>query len=89
MRTVRQLSVALVVTLALAAPASAGEIETGYVPPPPPGEIHTTAPGQIDTPGEIQTGAPGEIHLPPGEAGAVDPATQAALSLLRAALSLL
>lgn len=87
MKTLRQLCVALVLTLALTIPALAGEIQLPPAPPPPPqvatyGEISTPgAPGTIDTP-------PGEIGTPPGGASAVDPATVIALNLLQSVLSL-
>lgn len=83
MKTLRQLSVALVLMLALTMPTFAGEIQTTYTsppPPPPPGEIQTTAPGQIDT------GAPGTIDTPPAPSAS---ATQAALNLLQDLLGLL
>jgi hypothetical protein len=81
MKTLRQLSVALVFAFALTIPALGGTIQTPPAPPPP---------------GEIQTGAPGEIQTPPGEPGTIETppapsnsATQAALNLLQDLLGLL
>jgi hypothetical protein len=80
MKTLRQLSVALVFTLALTIPALAGEMETGKTTPPPTttattaGEIHTTVTGQEETGGS--------------EAIATDSATEIALNLLQSVLSL-
>jgi hypothetical protein len=86
MKTLRQLLVASVLTLALSVPALAGEISTMVVPPPPPpptapGEI-TTMVAQPTTDGEISTGAPGQIDTPESEASAT------VLSLLQTVLSL-
>ena len=80
MKTLRQLPVALVFTLALTIPAFAGEMETGKTTPPPTptattaGEIHTTITGQMDT------GS--------GEATPSDSAMEIALNLLQSVLSL-
>jgi hypothetical protein len=53
MKTLRQICVVVVFTLALTASAFAGEIEiTKTSPPPPPtvqGDIHTTVTGQAET----------------------------------------
>jgi hypothetical protein len=80
MKTLRQLPVALVFTLALTIPAFAGEMETGKTPPPPTstattaGEIHTTVTGQEETGSS--------------EATATGSATEIALNLLQSVLSL-
>jgi hypothetical protein len=82
MKTLRQLSVALVFALALTAPALAGDIETGKTPPPPSNQTIATADGQIETTvaGQIETGS--------SETTAADSATEVALSLLQSVLSL-
>jgi hypothetical protein len=80
MKTLRQLPVALVFTLALTMPAFAGEMETGKTTPSPTptattaGEIHTTVTGQEETGSS--------------EATATDSATELALNLLQSVLSL-
>lgn len=60
MKSLRQLCVALVVTLSLAIHTFAGGIETGIAPPPPAlaGEIQIGVAGQMDTMvnGDIETG---------------------------------
>jgi hypothetical protein len=60
MKTLRQLSVALVFVFAFTTPSFAGEIQIPIAPPPPTlaGEIQTTSVGQIDTTanGDIETG---------------------------------
>jgi hypothetical protein len=76
MKNLRQLSVALAFTFALAIPAFAGEIETTLVPPTAPahitqGEIHTTVTGQAEE-----------------ATAATDSATQVALNILQSVLSL-
>ncbi len=48
MKTLRQLSVASVFTLALTMPAFAGQIDTTSTPPPPPAQA-ATADGEIET----------------------------------------
>jgi hypothetical protein len=82
MKTLRQLSVALVFTLALTIPALAGDIETMIVPPPSQAQTATTN-------GGIQTGVTGQIETPSGEATATGSATNAALNLIQSVLSLL
>ncbi len=80
MKTLRSHLSALVFTLALTVPAFGGEIQTTYTsPPPPPGEIQTTAPAEITTgeSGAVETGAPGEITT-----------MQATLGLLRILIGL-
>ena len=80
MKTLRQLCVAVVFTLALAIPAFAGEIEiTKTAPPPPP-----TATSN----GDIQTGVTGQIETGSSEATAADSATEIALNLLQSVLAL-
>ena len=83
MKTLRQLCVALVFTLALTTPALAGDIETMIVPPPP-SQAQTAT-----TNGEIQTGVTGQVETPSGEATATGSATNAALNLIQSVLSLL
>lgn len=58
MKTLRQLSVASVLVLALAISASAGEIQTPLTTPTLAGEIQIGVAGQIDTTvnGGIETG---------------------------------
>ena len=80
MKTLRQLFVASVFTLALALPAFAGEIQTPKTQPTPAtaeGEIHTGVAGQIETPGSVS------------EASTIDSATELALNLIQSMLSLL
>ncbi len=81
MRALRQLSVALVLTLALAITAFAGEIQTGITSPPPPPQTVTVA-------GEIQTGVAGQEETDSGEATAADSVAEIALNLLQSVLSL-
>jgi hypothetical protein len=82
MKNLRQLTVALVFTCALAVPAFAGQIETTVAPPSPPpqaataGQIETTVAGQIETTGSVS------------EATALDSAAQAALNLIQTVLAL-
>jgi hypothetical protein len=83
MKSLRQLCVALVFTLALTLPAFAGDIETTVTSPAPAqpaqgattaGEIHTTVIGQEETGGS--------------EATATDSAAEIALNLLQSVLAL-
>ncbi len=80
MKTLRQLCVAVVFTLALSISTFAGEIDITKTAPPPPqsataqGEMHTTVTGQEET------GS--------GEVSATDSATEIALNLLRTVLAL-
>jgi hypothetical protein len=82
MKNLRQLTVALVFTCALAVPAFAGQIETTVAQPSPTpqaataGQIETTVAGQIETTGSVS------------EATALDSATQAALNLIQTVLAL-
>jgi hypothetical protein len=85
MKTLRQLCVSLVFTLALTIHAFGGLIDTPPAPPPP---AQQSVPGNIETPpsapGEIST--PGEIEMPPAP---IASATVAAMSLLQGLLGLL
>jgi hypothetical protein len=83
MKTLRQLSVALVFALALTAPALAGDIETGKTQQPPPSN-QTAA----TTDGQIEITVAGQIETGSSEATAADSATKIALSLLQSVLSL-
>lgn len=82
MKNLRQLTVALAFTCALAVPAFAGQIETTVTQPTPPpqaataGQIETTVAGQIETTGSVS------------EATALDSAAQAALNLIQTVLAL-
>jgi hypothetical protein len=83
MKTLRQLSVALVFVFALTFPALAGQIDTTVAPPQPVQAAPTaTANGQIDTTltGQDETGS--------GEASATDSATAAVLNLIQSVLAL-
>jgi hypothetical protein len=79
MKTLRQLCVASVFTLALSMPAFAGQIETPLAPP--------TAPAATAE-GEISTGVTGQEETGSGEASATDSATEIALNLLQSVLAL-
>lgn len=82
MKTLRQLCVAVVFTLALAAPAFAGEMPIGSP---------TTTPSQPQTAtvnGEMQIGLTGQEETGSNEATAADSATEIALSLLQGVLAL-
>jgi hypothetical protein len=83
MKTLRQLSVALVFTLALIIPAFAGDIQTTVTaPPPPPPSTSSTAPG------DISTGVAGEISTMISEEATTASMTETALNLLQSVLSL-
>ena len=82
MKTLRQLCVVVVFTLALAAPAFAGVMDTGS--PTPPSQPAQTATAN----GEIQTGLTGQEETGSSEATAGDSATEAVLNLLQSVLSL-
>jgi hypothetical protein len=58
MKRIKRLSMAGVMTLALASATFAGNIHTGAVPPPPPPpeESLVAEPETLTAPGEIQTG---------------------------------
>ncbi len=79
MKALRRLCVALVFTLALTAPALAGDIETGIAPPP-------TA-KTVTTDGDIETGLKGQEEAGSSEATA-DSVTEAVLNLVQSVLSL-
>ena len=83
MKSLRQLCVALVFTLALTLPAFAGDIETTVTSPPPaqPAQAATTA-------GEIQTTVIGQEETGSSEATAADSAAEIALNLLQSVLAL-
>ena len=78
MKKLRQLSMAVVLTLALSASALAGIIGTGPEAPPPPEPPSVTATGITDTP-------PNTVTAPVPTA---DPVVDIALALLQSALSL-
>ena len=80
MKPLRQLSVALMFTLALTIPTFAGDIETTIAPPQP----AQSAAAQD----EMQTTVAGQIETPSSEATATDSTTEIALSLLQSVLSL-
>jgi hypothetical protein len=80
MKTLRQLPIALVFTLALTIPAFAGEMETGKMTPSPTPTV-TTA-------GEMQTTITGQAEAGSSEATASDSATETVLNLLQSVLSL-
>lgn len=79
MKKLKQLSMAVVVTLMLGVPAFAGEIEIGKTssPPPPADSSSTTTPGEIQIPGN--TGAP---------TASSDSMTELAMNLLQTVLSI-
>ena len=85
MKTLRQLSVALVFALALTVPALAGDIETGITQPPPPSQAQAQT---TTTDGDIQTTVAGQAETGSSETTATGSATEAALSLLQSVLSL-
>ena len=83
MKTLRQLCVAVVFTLAFAAPAFAGEMHIGSPTPPP------SQPAQTATVnGEMPIGLTGQEETGSGEVSATDSATEAALNLLQSVLAL-
>jgi hypothetical protein len=77
MKTLRRLCALLVLTLALSFSAFAGQIDTGFTPPPPPSQATVT--------GEISTGVTGDMTT---GVTATDPASDIFLSLLQSLLSL-
>jgi hypothetical protein len=83
MKTLRQLCVAVVFTLALAIPAFAGVMDTGS-PAPPPSQPSQTA----TVNGVMDTGLTGQEETGSSEATATDSATEAALNLLQSVLAL-
>lgn len=82
MKTLRQLSVALVFAMALTVPALAGDIETGKPQPPP------STPTAATSEGQIETTVAGQEETCSGEAAVVDSATDIALNLIQSVLSL-
>ena len=82
MKTLRQLCVAVVFTLALAIPAFAGEMDTGRTSPPP------SQPQTAAVNGEIPIGLTGQEETGSGEVSATDSATEAVLNLLQSVLAL-
>jgi hypothetical protein len=72
MKKLRHLSAAAFLTAMLAISTSAGEIQLGIAPPPPPAPPLATAPCDI--------GAPGDIYIPGPRS---DLAIEVALSLLQ------
>ena len=83
MKTLRQLCVAVVFTLALALPAFAGEMEIGAPAPPP-----TSQPQTATVNGVMDTGLTGQEETGSGEVSATDSATEAALNLIQSVLAL-
>ena len=83
MRTLRQLSVAVAFTLALAIPAFAGDIQTGIAPPPP-SQAQTAM-----TNGQIETTIMGQDETGSSEATVTGSVADAAVNLIQSALSLL
>jgi hypothetical protein len=81
MKTLRQLCVALIFTLALTISTFAGEMETPKTSTPPPAPSVATA-------GEMETGITGQMDTGSSEATAADSATEIALNLLQSVLSL-
>jgi hypothetical protein len=84
MKTLRQLCVAVVFTLALATSTFAGIIEIGSPAPPPPSQPAQTA----TVNGEMQIGLTGQEETGSGEVSATDSATETALNLLQSVLAL-
>ena len=82
MKTLRQLCVAVVFTLALAAPAFAGEMSIGSPTPPP------SQPQTATVNGEMPIGLIGQEETGSGEVSATDSATEAVLNLLQGVLAL-
>lgn len=80
MKTLRQLCVASVFTLALTVSTLAGEIHTGITSPQPPQGITAN--------GEIHTGVTGQEETSGGEVSATDSVTETVLNLLQSVLSL-
>jgi hypothetical protein len=82
MKTLRQLCVVVVFTLALAVPAFAGEMHIGSPTPPP------SQPQTATVNGEMQIGLTGQEETGSGEVSATDSATETVLNLLQSVLSL-
>jgi hypothetical protein len=84
MRPFRKLCATFVLTLVLALSALAGDISfPGATTPPPPPPQESSVTGEIGFPGVTATG---DMVSP--DAVALDPVTEAALSLLQSILSL-
>ena len=83
MKTLRQLCVAVVFTLALAISTFAGEMEITKTSPPPPSQPQTATLN-----GDMQTGLTGQEETGSGEVSATDSATETALNLLQSVLAL-
>ena len=82
MKTLRQLCLAGVFTLALTTSTFAGEIEITKTSPPP-SQPQTATPN-----GVIEIGLTGQEETGSGEVSATDSATEIALNLLQSVLSL-
>ena len=82
MKTLRQLCVVVVFTLALALPAFAGEMSIGSPTPPP------SQPQTATVNGEMPIGLTGQEETGSGEVSATDSATEAVLNLLQSVLAL-
>ena len=82
MKTLRQLCVAVVFTLALALPAFAGEMSIGSPTPPP------SQPQTATVNGEMEIGLTGQEETGSSEATAADSATETVLNLLQSVLAL-
>jgi hypothetical protein len=83
MKTLRQLCVVAVFTLALAIPALAGEMPIGSPTTP------TSQPQTTTLNGEMPIGLTGQEETNSGEATAADSTTEIALNLLQSVLSLI
>jgi hypothetical protein len=83
MKSLRQLCVAVVFTLALTTSTFAGGIEIGSPAPPPPSQPQTATLN-----GEMPIGLTGQEETNSGEATAADSTTEAALNLLQSVLAL-
>lgn len=80
MNRLRRFSVATILTLVLALPVFAGEIECGVVSPPPPQQVATT--------GDIHCGFILTSETSGTETASIDPVTETVLSVLQGLLSL-
>jgi hypothetical protein len=81
MKNLKKLCATCALTLALALPAFAGNMEAGATAPPPPPPDSSSA----TTQGEMPTGITGDMLA---GVTATDPATEVMLSLLQSLLSL-
>ena len=82
MKTLRQLCVAVVFTLALSISTFAGEIDITKTSPPP------SQPQTATVNGDMQTGLTGQEETGSGEVSATDSATETVLNLLQSVLAL-